>query len=147
MFYQEQYGSGNSSYLQAGTDIPFYANANAYAGGQGTGIPPWYKQVSMEIPAGGSPGQDMTEWTKELRKKENEAVPAPGFLRDYLRKNGIPVKQAGASFNLNTPYVPGKDFTGVPNADNPAMKEKLRNRLLKNPSGSEQIPSFLVRGA
>lgn len=146
MFYQEQYGSGNSSYLQAGTDIPFYANANAYAGGQGTGIPPWYEQVSIETPGfGGSPGQPIPPEYAE--KMNTPRSPAPGFLQEYLRKNGIPIKQAGASFNLNTPYVPGKDFTGVPNADNPAMKEKLRNRLLKNPSGSEQLPSFLVRGA
>lgn len=47
------------------------------------------------------------------------------------------------SFDLSYPKIPGRDLEGVPNANEPLMKEKLRQRFLKNPRGVEQLPGFL----
>lgn len=52
----------------------------------------------------------------------------------------------GPSFNLKVPKIPGRDLEGAPNADNPLMREKLRQRLLRNPNGTEDLPAF-VQGA
>lgn len=101
-FYLTQ--SGNSSYQQEGTDIPPYSFFDAYAGQQGTGIPPEYYYNAMEIPAGGSPYQDMTDWARQQREKEKGAVPPPkGFLEQFLQKKGTNTKQAGSpSFDVET---------------------------------------------
>jgi hypothetical protein len=53
----------------------------------------------------------------------------------------------GPSFDLRYPKIPGRDLEGVPNADEPLMREKLRQRLLRNPQGSEELPGFLRRAA
>lgn len=98
-FYLTQ--SGNSSYQQEGTDIPPYSFFDAYAGQQGTGIPPEYYYNAMEIPAGGSPYQDMTDWARQQREKEKAAVSPPEgykeFLKQYLQKKGTATEQAGFS--------------------------------------------------
>lgn len=47
------------------------------------------------------------------------------------------------SFDLSYPRISGKNLEGVPNANDPVMKQKLRNRLLKNPAGTEMLPGFL----
>jgi hypothetical protein len=47
------------------------------------------------------------------------------------------------SFDLSYPKIPGKDLEGVPNANDPVMREKLRQRLLKNPAGGQELPGFL----
>tara|TARA_Y100000401_G_C8279611_1_gene202713 strand:+ start:96 stop:554 length:459 start_codon:yes stop_codon:yes gene_type:complete len=39
----------------------------------------------------------------------------------------------------------GDNFEGVPNANDPVMREKLRNRRLRNPAGGEDLPGFLGR--
>lgn len=85
MFNYSQQQLGSSYYSQMGTDIPPYANANFYAGGQGTGIPPWYEQVSMETPRfGGSPGQPMPP--EYARKMNTPGSPVPeGFYEKYLK--------------------------------------------------------------
>lgn len=49
----------------------------------------------------------------------------------------------GKSFDLSYPKIPGRDLEGIPNANDPVMREKLRQRLLKNPQGAEQLPGFL----
>ena len=49
------------------------------------------------------------------------------------------------SFDLSYPRIPGKNLEGVPNANDPVMKQKLRNRLLRNPAGTEMLPGFLGR--
>jgi hypothetical protein len=51
----------------------------------------------------------------------------------------------GASFDINVPHVPGRSLEGVPNADTPEMREKIRNRLLRNPGGQEDLPGFLKK--
>jgi hypothetical protein len=52
---------------------------------------------------------------------------------------------SGASFDVKVPYVPGRSLEGVPNADTPEMREKIRRRLLLNPGGKEDLPGFLER--
>ena len=37
----------------------------------------------------------------------------------------------------------GDNFEGIPNANDPVMREKLRNRRLRNPAGKEDLPGFL----
>ncbi len=49
----------------------------------------------------------------------------------------------GMSFDLSYPKIPGKNLEGVPNANDPLMREKLRQRLLKNPHGGQELPGFL----
>lgn len=47
------------------------------------------------------------------------------------------------SFDLGYPKIPGRNVEGIPNANDPVMREKLRQRLLKNLGGQEDIPGFL----
>lgn len=49
------------------------------------------------------------------------------------------------SFDLSHPKIPGRDLEGIPNANDPLIREKLRQRMLRNPAGDEALPSFLVR--
>lgn len=49
----------------------------------------------------------------------------------------------GKSFDLSYPKIPGRDLEGVPNANDPVMREKLRQRLLRNPDGGQELPGFL----
>ena len=37
----------------------------------------------------------------------------------------------------------GDNFEGIPNANDPVMREKLRNRRLRNPAGGQELPGFL----
>ena len=37
----------------------------------------------------------------------------------------------------------GDNFEGIPNANDPVMREKLRNRRLRNPVGGQELPGFL----
>jgi hypothetical protein len=49
------------------------------------------------------------------------------------------------SYDLNQPYVPGKQsYEGIPNAS-PEMLRRLQQRKVRNPGGQE-LPGFL-RGA
>jgi hypothetical protein len=70
------------------------------------------------------------------------------FLEQYL--TGVTSagnEVAGSpSFDLSYPKIPGRDVEGIPNANDPVMREKLRRRLLKNPEGGQQLPEFLIRG-
>lgn len=47
------------------------------------------------------------------------------------------------SFDLGYPKIPGRNLEGIPNANDPLMRDKLRQRLLRNPQGSEDLPGFL----
>lgn len=51
----------------------------------------------------------------------------------------------GKSFDLSYPMIPGRDLEGIPNANDPVMREKLRQRLLKNSGGGEELPGFLKK--
>jgi hypothetical protein len=50
---------------------------------------------------------------------------------------------ASPSFDLSYPKIPGRDLEGIPNANDPVMREKLRQRLLRNPEGGQELPGFL----
>lgn len=49
------------------------------------------------------------------------------------------------SFDLSYPKIPGRDVEGIPNANDPVMREKLRQRLLRNPNYGQELPGFLKR--
>ena len=75
-------------------------------------------------------------------------VPNFGMQTDYAQQAGGPLVGqtlvAGSpSFDLNYPKIPGRNLEGIPNANDPIMREKLRQRLLKNPAGGEGLPGFL----
>ena len=52
---------------------------------------------------------------------------------------------SGFNNNLSYPYIPGRDVQGVPNANDPIMREKLRQRLLKNPGEGPGLPGFVKK--
>ena len=77
-------------------------------------------------------------------------IPNFGVQTDYAQQAGGPLAGqtlvAGSpSFDLSYPKIPGRDLEGVPNANDPVMREKLRQRLLKNPEGGQELPGFLKR--
>jgi len=44
------------------------------------------------------------------------------------------------SFNLNEPYIPGRqNYKGIPNAT-PEMLRRLKDKKIKNPGGKETLP-------
>jgi hypothetical protein len=76
-----------------------------------------------------------------------------GFLQSYLRgrqEQGGPLVNeqfisASPSFDLGYPKIPGRNLEGIPNANDPVMREKLRQRLLKNPLGGQELPGFIKK--
>ena len=95
---------------------------------------------------GGAPGQEVPPDVLEKMNKPG-TPPPPGFFDDLRRKFGQPgVKQAvSPSFDLSYPKIPGRSVEGVPNANDPVMREKLRQRLLRNPEGGQDLPGFLKK--
>lgn len=61
--------------------------------------------------------------------------------------NTLELLAGGPSFDLSYPKIPGRDLEGVPNANDPVMREKLRQRLLKNPNATQELPGFLKRAS
>lgn len=51
------------------------------------------------------------------------------------------------SFDLSYPKIPGRDVEGVPNANDPQMREKLRRRFLLNPDGGQDLPGFVKKAS
>jgi hypothetical protein len=50
------------------------------------------------------------------------------------------------SYDLNEPYIPGRqNYKGIPNAT-PEMLRKLQQKKIKNPNGKETLPP-LAKGA
>ena len=68
-----------------------------------------------------------------------------GRYSDLMKEKTFPDLLASSpSFDLS--YGRGRDGTsleGIPNANDPVMRKKLRDRLLKNPAGTESLPGFL----
>jgi hypothetical protein len=77
-------------------------------------------------------------------------IPSFGVSRIYEGGGGTGIDPyfneqiaASPSFNVNMPYVPGKqDYTGIPNAT-PEMLRRLQQRKTRNPGGQEDLPGFL----
>jgi len=77
-------------------------------------------------------------------------IPNFGMQTNYAQQAGGPLVGrtlvAGSpSFDLSYPKIPGRDLEGIPNANDPIMREKLRQRLLKNPEGGQELPGFVKR--
>ena len=110
--YLKKYGGGEQ-YSQTGTDIPTFSVGRDFAGGEGTGIPPYFNE---------------------------EVTASPGFGGQYQNLGEI---AGTPSFDVNKPYIPGQqDYTGIPNAT-PEMLRRLQQRKTRNPGGQEDLPGFL----
>ena len=110
--YIKKYGGGEQ-YSQTGTDIPTFSVGRDFAGGEGTGIPPYFNE---------------------------EVTASPGFGGQYQNLGEI---AGTPSFDVNKPYIPGQqDYTGIPNAT-PEMLRRLQQRKTRNPGGQEDLPGFL----
>jgi hypothetical protein len=110
--YIKKYGGGEQ-YSQTGTDIPTFSVGRDFAGGEGTGIPPYFNE---------------------------EVTASPGFGSQYQNLGEI---AGTPSFDINKPYIPGQqDYTGIPNAT-PEMLRRLQQRKTRNPGGQEDLPGFL----
>ena len=72
----------------------------------------------------------------------------PEILGPYnpdTEKSGVELL-AGFQMPADISYPRGRrgdNFEGIPNANDPVMREKLRNRRLRNPAGVEDLPGFL----
>ena len=63
---------------------------------------------------------------------------------DTDKSEFIQLLAGSPSFDLTYPRGRrGDNFEGIPNANDPVMREKLRNRRLRNPAGKEDLPGFL----
>ena len=92
-----------------------------------------------------------------LRGRQNYSqagtdIPSFDFNRDYEGGFGTGVPpyyqesiSASPSFDLGYPKIPGRNVEGIPNANDPIMREKLRQRLLRNPEGGQELPGFLKK--
>jgi hypothetical protein len=110
--YIKKYGGGEQ-YSQTGTDIPTFSVGRDFAGGEGTGIPPYFNEEFNASPDFGGQYQNLGEIA------------------------GTP------SFDLNKPYIPGQqDYTGIPNAT-PEMLRRLQQRKTRKTGGQEDLPGFL----
>jgi hypothetical protein len=110
--YLKKYGGGEQ-YSQTGTDIPTFSVGRDFAGGEGTGISPYFNE---------------------------EVIASPGFGGQYQNLGEI---AGTPSFDVNKPYIPGQqDYTGIPNAT-PEMLRRLQQRKTRNPGGQEDLPGFL----
>lgn len=58
---------------------------------------------------------------------------------------GMEAVAGGFNHDLSYPKIPNRDVQGIPNANDPVMRERLRNRLLKNPNGEETLPPFIQK--
>lgn len=86
----------------------------------------------------------------DLLYREKPRQLTPGELNDFFGGMdpgdlGLELLAGSPSFDLSYPKIPGKNLEGVPNANDPVMRRKLQNRLLKNPGGAEMLPGFLGR--
>jgi len=98
--------------------------------------------LSMGDPCGGLPHSSFSD--VQIEAEVSPAVSPLSFLEAFIEQN--PDIAGSPSFDLSYPKIPGRNLEGVPNANDPVMREKLRRRLLKNSQGGEQLPEFLIRG-
>ena len=96
----------------------------------------------VDTVGGGAPVQTMEYVPERDGPATPEILTPPGSTDDH----GIEELVAGSpSFDLSYPKIPGRNVEGIPNANDPAMREKLRQRLLKNPDYGQDLPGFLKR--
>ena len=90
-----------------------------------------YLRQLLKFGEGGEPGR--------LFREQQEKLEDMNRAREYI---------AGFNMPADLSYPRGRrgdNFEGIPNANDPVMREKLRNRRLKNPAGGEDLPGFLGR--
>ena len=88
-----------------------------------------YLRELLRFGEGGEPGRLFRE-EQEKRDEMNRAT-------EYV---------AGFEMPADISYPRGRrgdNFEGIPNANDPVMREKLRNRRLRNPAGGQELPGFL----
>ena len=71
-----------------------------------------------------------------------ETLPIPGMGEPEPEYELL---AGGRSFDLNVPYTPGRDLEGIPNVDNPAMREKILRRFGPRNPGGQELPGFLKK--
>jgi len=102
--------------------------------------------LSMGDPCGGLPHSSFSD--VQVEAEVSPAVSPLSFLEAFIQQS--PDIAGSPSFDLSYPHIPGRNLEGVPNANDPVMREKLRRRLLKNPGidprSGQQLPEFLIRG-
>ena len=89
-----------------------------------------YLREILRFGEGGEPG-DLFRKEEKKRDEMNRAT-------EYVAGFEMPA-------DMSYPHIPGRRLEGVPNANDPVMREKLRNRRLRNPAGGEDLPGFLGR--
>ena len=85
-------------------------------------------------------------WEKgeeDLYEQQMEGYRNRAFPRQWDDDDAPEILAGGPSFDLSYPKIPGRDVEGIPNANDPVMREKLRQRLLKNPGYGQDLPGFL----
>jgi hypothetical protein len=93
------------------------------------------------------PGQGTSTYQTLPYYPEQDTTTLDPLLGDWRADPGEESLARGASFDLGYPKIPGKDVEGIPNANDPVMREKLRRRLLRNPDGGQELPGFLRQAA
>lgn len=98
--------------------------------------------------AGTSLGIDPSQ-LRDLLYREEPRQLTPGELNDFLGGmdpgdlfGGDEVAGFQMPSDLSYPHIPGRSVQGVPNANDPVMKRKLKDRLLKNQL-IQELPGFL----
>jgi hypothetical protein len=108
------------AYAQEGTDIPSFGIGSRAEGGSGTGIEPYYREmtVATEPVWGGNPQQEVPREVLEKLSKPG-SPPPPDFFDELRRKFGTPGVKQAASFDL------------TPDIDSPAVDELIRKGIEK----------------
>ena len=85
----------------------------------------------------------------DLLYRERPRQLTPGELNDFFGGmdpgdlfGGDEIAGFQMPSDLSYPHIPGRSVQGVPNANDPLMKRKLKDRLLKNQL-IQELPGFL----
>jgi hypothetical protein len=89
------------------------------------------------------PGQDTSTYQTLPYYPEQDTSTLEPLSGDWTAPSSDGLLARNQSFDLGYPKIPGKDVEGIPNANDPVMREKLRRRLLRNPDGGQELPGFL----
>ena len=91
-------------------------------------------------------GQPEMRTLEYVPERDGPATPEPigPYNPDTDKSEVIQLLAGSPSFDMSYPRGRmGDNFEGIPNANDPVMREKLRNRRLRNPAGKEDLPGFL----
>ena len=90
-------------------------------------------------------GQPEMRTLEYVPERDGPATPEPigPYNPDTDKSEVIQLLAGSPSFDMSYPRGRmGDNFEGIPNANDPVMREKLRNRRLRNPAGKD-LPGFL----